>query len=184
LDVLDNEASVETFFVNRMLKDMGYRDNQIKTKKAISEIAVPRGSKKVNYKPDYILTQQSKPCWVLDAKAPNESLDKWVFQCSGYCLELNQSFEDENPVEFFVLTNGLLSRVYRWDNNKPLIELSFADFSWGNPKFEKWRSILSAASFRTVQKIYGEDFDFQRPSSELAKQIFAQCHRVIWKSEG
>jgi type I restriction enzyme M protein len=32
---LHNEASVETFFVNRLLEELGYRDSQIQTKKPI-----------------------------------------------------------------------------------------------------------------------------------------------------
>lgn len=184
---LQNEASVETFFVNRFLEALGYRDSQIQTKKSISVLAVPQGSSKVKYKPDYVLTYRNKPKWVLDAKAPDESLDKWVEQCSGYCLLLNQSFPDENPVEFFVLTNGLLTRVYRWDFGAPSLELSFTDFNIGNPKYEQLRSILSASqtkSTKAAQEIESYSFILKRPAAEEAKRIFAQCHKIIWKSEG
>ena len=40
---LTNEASVEAFFVNRLLADLGYHDNEIKTKRAIQELRIPRG---------------------------------------------------------------------------------------------------------------------------------------------
>ena len=32
LDDLDNEASVEHFFLSRLISDLGYKDHQIKTK--------------------------------------------------------------------------------------------------------------------------------------------------------
>jgi len=52
---LSNEASVESFFVLRMLADLGYEDSEIRTKQAISELDIPRGSQTERYKPDFIL---------------------------------------------------------------------------------------------------------------------------------
>lgn len=137
-DSLSNEASVETFFVNRLLADLGYPDNRIQTKKSIGELTVSLGgAKTVRYKPDYALTFHRKPKWVLDAKATSEDIEDWVSQCSGYCLALNQTFKNENPVEYFVLTNGLVTNVYRWDNKEPVLELKFSDFDVGNPTYEQ-----------------------------------------------
>lgn len=183
---LSNEAAVESFFVLPLLKALGYRNNQIQPKTSISELSVPRGSKKVNYKPDFALTYRRKPRWVIDAKHPNESLDSWVEQCSGYCLLLNQQFDDDNPVEYFVLTNGILTRLYKWDVGTPLLEIKFEDFDIGNPNFERFAAILSASQVNSGQrpKVEEKSFIFKRPSAEEAKRIFAQCHKAIWKSEG
>ena len=52
---LSNEASVETFFVSRLLKDLGYKDSQIKTKESIETLTVGLGHKSEKYKPDYAL---------------------------------------------------------------------------------------------------------------------------------
>lgn len=185
LDSLSNEASVEKFFVDRMLDDLDYRDSQVQTKKSISELTISLGgSKTVRYKPDYVLTFKRKPRWVLDAKATNETLEKWVPQCSGYCLALNQSFKKENPVEFFVLTNGIETKVYHWDENEPVLELGFSDFDIGNPKYEQLRGMLSAKSLVDPQPVGTHTFTFERPSPQVMKNLFAACHRAIWKSEG
>lgn len=184
-DSLSNEASVEKFFVDRLLEDLEYRDNQIQTKKSISELTVSLGgSKTVKYKPDYVLTFRKKPKWVLDAKASGEHLEKWVPQCSGYCLGLNQTFPKENPVEFFVLTNGIQTNLYRWDNKTPLLELAFSDFVVGNPKYEQLRSLLAAKSLATSTTTIDATFNFERPTPTEMKTLFAACHRAIWKSEG
>ena len=50
---LSNEASVETFFLSRLLKDLGYKDSQIKTKESLRTLIVGRGHKQEKYKPDY-----------------------------------------------------------------------------------------------------------------------------------
>jgi type I restriction enzyme M protein len=184
-DSLTNEASVETFFVNRMLADFGYPDNRIQTKKSISELTVSLGgAKTVKYKPDYALTLRRKPKWVLDAKATNEDIEDWVPQCSGYCLALNQTFKSENPVEYFVLTNGLVTNVYRWDNKEPILELTFSDFDIGNPKYEKLKGLLGCTNLAAPQSVDSHTFNFERPTPQMMKTLFAACHRVIWKSEG
>ena len=182
---LVNEASVETFFVNRMLQDLEYHDRHIKTKQSISELTVSLGgSKTVKYKPDYALVYRKKPRWVIDAKHPEESLNKWVPQCSGYCLALNQTFQGENPVKWFMLTNAIETRVYEWDNASPLLSLAFTDFDNGKPNYEKLRSLLSVLNIIDARPLDANTFKFQRPTPQQSKSLFAQCHRAIWKSEG
>ncbi|MCG3148478.1 MAG: hypothetical protein PCFJNLEI_01922 [Verrucomicrobiae bacterium] len=183
---LTNEASVETFFVNRLLTDLGYKDGQIKAKTSISEMTVSLGgSKSARYKPDYILTYRKLPRWLIDAKSPKENIDDWIPQCSAYCLGLNQRFPNANPVEKFVLTNGLHTKVFDWDNAEPILELDFADFVIGNPKFEQLRAILAASVLSSPTPEHSKEgtVAFHRPTPEQARQIFAQCHRTIWKSE-
>ncbi|MGD9537200.1 MAG: N-6 DNA methylase [Alphaproteobacteria bacterium] len=185
LDSLSNEASVEKFFVDRMLDDLGYRDNQVQTKKSISELTVSLGgSKSVKYKPDYVMTFRRKPKWILDAKATDELLNKWVPQCSGYCLTLNQSFKNQNPVDFFVLCNGIETKVYHWDDRDPILELAFSDFDIGNPKYEQLRAMLGASALADPRPVGSNTFVFERPTPQEMKALFAACHRAIWKSEG
>lgn len=182
---LANEAAVEAFFVNRMLVDLGYRDGQIKTKQSISELTVSLGgSKSIKYRPDFVLTYRGKPRWVIDAKHPSEDLGKWVAQCSGYCLGLNQTFQRSNPVKWFLLTNGIESRLYEWDNATPILTMAFTDFDSGNPHYEQLRSILSPTMIAASQISEAHTFKMERPTSQQAKSLFQQCHRAIWKSEG
>ena len=184
-DTLTNEASVEQFFVNRMLADLGYRDSQIKPKHSIAELTVSLGGARTErYKPDYVLTLRKKPRWIIDAKSPNEEPEKWIPQCGGYCLGLNQSFENENPVGYFILTNGLITYLHRWDNRNPLLEIDFAEFHLGNPKYEQLRSLLAPNTLDFGKAPEGNTFIFERPTSQLTKTLFASCHRAIWKGEG
>lgn len=183
---LHNEASVETFFAARLLKDLGYKDSQIEPKKSISSIVVALGHRKVNYKPDFVLKAKRLPRWVLDAKGTDERLEDWELQCSGYCLELNKRSKGK-PVQYYVLTNGLRTLLYKWDEAKPILELVFGDFTAGNPKYEMFRQILSpdvVGKGQPASSTVSHDFRFERPSPEVARRIFAQCHRIIWKSEG
>ena len=188
LENLSNEASVELFFVAPMLVDLKYKRSQIKTKKSISEFSVSLGGhRSVNYKPDFVMLYRGKPRWVLDAKGTDQRLDDWLAQCGGYCLRLNQDHADEDPVQYFVLTNGIETRLYQWNVRVPLIEMTFVDFAIGNPKYDQLKNLLNPSAFAADNSASVDDaatFKFERPTAQIAKQLFAQCHKVIWKSEG
>ena len=185
---LNNEASVEHFFVSRLLNDLGYADNQIKTKHSLSSLKVGLGSKIIKYKPDYALMYQGVTRCIVDAKGTNENLNDWVAQCSGYCLALNRKYDNKNPVRYFVLSNGLSTIVYEWDNDEPLITLDFSDFAWGNPRWEHLKRTISSQCIATsvAQPLAIEElkFKFSKATTSQAVRLFVQCHKVIWKSEG
>lgn len=188
LSDLSNEASVESFFLSRLFTDLGYMDSQIATKHSLDSLAVGRGSRSEKYKPDFALISQGIPRCVIDAKGTTEPLDDWVEQCSGYCLALNRKFEKENPVRFFMLSNGLQTILYEWDKDEPLLILSFQDFIWGNSKFEHLKSTVGANTIVTSPAkplaSSPSDFEFIRPTTSRARQLFVNCHNSIWKSEG
>ena len=181
---LGNEASVEAFFLSRLLPDLRYKDAQIKPKQSLESLAVSRGRKKEKYKPDYALLFRGEPRCIVDAKGVNESLDKWIEQCSGYCLALNRKYGDRNPVRYFVLSNGQTTVLYEWDKDDPLLTLDFSDFTWGNPKYEYLKSIIGAKTIVTSAAeplaVEAATFKFARPTTSRARQLFSTCHTEIW----
>lgn len=184
---LSNEASVETFFVSRMLTDLGYKDSQIKTKASLSALTVARGRKREKYKPDFALMFRGVARCIVDAKSVDEPLEPWIEQCSGYCLALNRKHSKSNPVRFFILTNGRTTQLYEWDKDEPVLTLDFADFTWGNPRYDHLIAIVGAQNIASsVPAPLGKEpanFTFARPTAEKARQLFTTCHKAIWKSE-
>lgn len=183
---LTNESSVEQFFVIRLLKFLGYRDSQIKTKTSIKSLAIGRGSKKENYKPDYAIKLKGKVRFIIDAKDPKEKLEEWIHQPSGYSLALNQKDSKEDSVRYFILTNGNKFDFFQWNNEKPLIRLNFDDFSHGNKKFIQLQKIMSKdAMFKQIETPLEKEviFEFEKPDLKELEGIFRACHNLIWKKE-
>jgi type I restriction enzyme M protein len=182
---LTNEASVESFFVLRLLQDLGYEDCEIKTKQAIQELRIPRGRRREPYKPDFILQCARKPRWLIDAKSPNERIEDYTYQCAGYSLLINRKFKDR-PLRFYMLTNGLLTRVYPWDQEEAILSLRFADFVDGNSKYQTLRRLLGAEAARAgwpSESPQPSRHLLARPTMDAVKKAFLRCHRIIWKSE-
>ena len=181
--VLDNEATVEQFFVQRLLTDLNYNDAEIKPKSSLSELTVSSGRRKQPYRPDYVLMCGGKPRWLIDAKAANEDIDKWAYQGAGYALGLNQGFADEDPCRYYVLTNGLRLSVWAWNQADAVLTLKFEDFEEDSAQFIKLRTLLGAAAARNAwnaaspQKVPAAVL--RKPSVEEMKRIFKQCHNLI-----
>ncbi len=186
-ETLTNEASVEAWFVNPLLEFLGYQPSDIKLKTSIKEIKVGKGSKSEFYKPDYILVVSDLPTVVVDAKSPDEIIENWTLQCSSYCLELNKLY-DENPVKFYFITNGLATSLYRWDQNAPLVTLSFADFVADNEKLERFTSTVSKSGIQQLfeevtNKIKQSQFRFETIPLDVLGKKFQHLHRYIWTQE-
>ena len=182
---LGNEATVEQFFVARLLTDLGYRDGQIKPKATIDELKISKGRKSEKWRPDYAVTVGGKVRWICEAKGVEENLDDWVGQSQSYCLALN-STQSDNPVQFFMLTNGVTTRVYRWDDATPLAEASFGDFVDGNQSYLSIRALLGPASFKAAPAAApvaaGEHILRHHSVSDLNSD-FAWAHRLIYKRD-
>jgi type I restriction enzyme M protein len=184
--VLTNEAAVEQFFVARLIDDLGYRDDQVQPKRSLEQLVVSLGSRRSKYRPDYAFVVNGKVRWILDAKAPSENLDAHVEQCSGYCLGLNRRYTDENPVRYFVVTNGFLTRVYEWDRGEPILELGFADFQPDRSLYGEFLGTLSEWVFSMPEKALPTRVDShvlrKRSISEI-NAAFSWCHQFIYRKD-
>lgn len=180
---LTNESSVEIFFINRLLGFLGYSDSDIKTKHSISEIEVGRGSRREKYKPDYICFVNNKPSLIIDAKSPEETIENYLYQISGYALGINQKFKEDNPVRYVILSNGLKTNLYRWDNQEPLLSLDFDDFDKKTEKFQHFSKYVSYEGILNQIIPEVEDFEFYKPPIDFIKETFAKAHNIIWKKE-
>ena len=180
---LASEADVEPLVVDRLIAKLRYPDDAVKRKTALHKVAVARGSKKEMFRPDYVLLDRSsRPVVVLDAKSPDEQPEKYHYQVAGYALGLNQQYENENPVRYICVTNGLQLVLWVWDSATPLLKLEFGDFEEDNSKFVELRSFISFGSIDVARATEGV-FKFARPDLNDLIRTFNDCHNLIWKKE-
>ena len=126
-DRLTNEASVETFFINRFLEFLQWDDSKVRLKESIQTFLVGEGRRKIHYKPDYILLDDNgSPYIVIDAKGTNEKIQEYVYQCAGYSLMLNQERES---VKYFILSSNFFFFLGRaFERNIGLVKKFFQVF--------------------------------------------------------
>jgi type I restriction enzyme M protein len=184
---LTNEASVEARFVNPLLRDLGFAANQIRLKTSLKELKVGKGSKSALYKPDYLVITAGTPSLLIDAKSPTHPIDQFEYQCSSYCLEINKLY-DYNPVDYFVLTNGVTTVLHKWDAKAPLLALSFTDFVTGNPKYQQLMSFIGRKALhdhcnKLRASLEAQYFRFEAISLNELSTKFQRVHRYIWTTE-
>ncbi|MDQ3131543.1 MAG: N-6 DNA methylase [Acidobacteriota bacterium] len=186
LDVLLNEADVEQVFLRRLLEHLGYKDNQIRPKESLTKLIVGgmRGQSS-NYRPDFALKINYQVRWISEAKSPTESLDKHIWQPRGYCTLLNGQYKDENPVNYFLLSNGIKTRLYQSDINEHLLELDFDDFTEKNEKFKTLKQYLLPSSFisKRVVPLPSLTIKLEKRPLEDINAAFAWCHQHIYKKD-
>lgn len=179
---LRNESDVEQFFLIRLFEDLNYKDSNIKNKRSLKEFEIGRGSKKENYKPDYVIEYKGKPRIVVDAKDPKESIDNYFYQVSGYSLAINQTYDDEKPVRYCILSNGLLFKLYKWDSKKTLSVLRFEDFQDDNKEFEILTNLIGLEKL-DIDHEAPHTFEFNKLTITEINKIFSQCHYIIWSKD-
>lgn len=184
LEDLSNEASVEAFFMTPMLQDLGFPNKNIKTKESITKLKIAKGSKSYFYKPDYCIVLNKSPKIIIDAKSPTENIEDFTNQCIHYCLLLNED-AGKNKVEYFILSNGVKTGLYLSTSSKPIIELDFFDFHYGNKKYEQLRAIVAFENINIskIDKTSEQVFKMKPISKEGAQKLFLTCHKYIWKAE-
>lgn len=184
---LTNEASVEATFLIPLIWDLGYEHKDVSFKESISEIPIGKGSKKILYKPDFVLKADGIPYVVIDAKSPAENINEWTLQCSSYCLEINKLY-DYNPVQYYAITNGEKFQLYRWDKKDCIMELCFSDFKDAEEKYEELKHLISKQNVlqdakEMLRKIESEDFEFGIVDLTELSNVFSSLHNMIWRIE-
>lgn len=184
---LHNEDDVETLLLDRLLVHLGYRDSQIRRKNSLSELSLGRirGIAETRYRPDYAISLDNEIRWIIEAKAPDEELTHHIAQPRQYCVVLNGQYEDRNPLEYYLLGNGLLTRLYKWDVNRPILELSFQDFVPGNAHLARLTDILHPSAFHVVPIVRdpGTIFVLRKEGIEEVNAAFAWCHQCIYRKD-
>ncbi len=189
LNEIDNEADVEALVVEPLLEFLGYTQDCVKRKDSIQKLVISKGSKKENYKPDYVLFHEKKPVVVIDAKAPNVILEDFIYQVSGYALSLNQKFsEGDNPCQITVLTNGKYLKVFGWDDANAVYDTPINQIN-----YEHLKSILGkqkiAKSLKKLNKDNSLSLDLglpprRQPTKDEISKVFFEINNYIWKKEG
>lgn len=179
---LSNEDSVENFFVDRLIKRLNYKDDCIKTKTSITELTISKGSKKENYKPDYVLCNKNKtPKIIIEVKNIKEKIEDFEYQVLGYANSLNLKFKNKNPVIYCLLTNGIKTNLYKADEEQSILSLKFEDFKKENLKFIQ---LCKFISFDNLEQKKKNNFEYKKIGVDEIEGIFSTCHNYIWKKGG
>ncbi|GLR47547.1 N-6 DNA methylase [Sphingomonas astaxanthinifaciens] len=180
---LTNEAAVENLFVTPLIRDLGYADHQIRFKDAIERVEIALGRRLTPYRPDYILNYDAKPRVVVDAKAAHEDLIEWVGQATSYCITLNRQFRNENPARYFLLSNGIRTLLYEWDEGRPLLDLSFDEVRDDHPKYIRLKELLRPSATAEAADQQVQQHRFYRRSIPEVNAVFSWCHQHIYKTD-
>lgn len=181
---LRNESDVEQFFVARLLKDLGYKDINILTKHAIPAYVIGKMQKRQSHVPDYQVRVGKMPVVIVEAKHPDEPIDRYITEAQDYAAVVNRGFIGKNPIRYVLATNGIKTKLARVDENKTLLDLNFEDFVNGNEKYEKLHESVSYEASKKSPAVTKEEvFEFRTPDLAELKGVFKQAHDLIRRKQ-
>lgn len=138
------EDSVREVIILPILKELGYKQENIIRSKTLEHPFLKIGSKKrpVNLIPDYTLKVENNFAWVLDAKSPNQKIinDDNVEQVYSYATH------PEIRSNYFTLCNGIEFSVYRTSETD--IPVLFFEIENIENHWEELKLFLSPDSFQ------------------------------------
>lgn len=156
------EDSVREEIIVPILRELGYDRNNIVRSKSLQHPFLKVGSNKripITLIPDYSLKVADNYAWVLDAKAPTESVtdEDNIEQVYSYATH------PEIRSTYFALCNGVRFSLYRREStNEPVLEFALNDIE------HKWKDLklfLSPNSFQL-----GKNFTYETTTA-TAKPI-------------
>ncbi|MDR2034735.1 MAG: type I restriction enzyme HsdR N-terminal domain-containing protein [Helicobacteraceae bacterium] len=166
------EDSVRERIVLPILKELGYSQENIVRSKTLQHPYLKIGSnKKIPIKliPDYLLKIEDCYAWVLDAKAPSQSVasDDNVGQAYSYAIhpEINASY--------FALCNGIEFALYRASRvQTPILFFNVAEI---DRHLEALKALLAPSSFKAGNKIayfiHSDNKEFDYKTRPLPQEI-------------
>jgi len=144
------EDSVREVLILPILRELGYRQDGIVRSKTLVHPFLKIGSSKrraIKLIPDYCLKVENTFAWVLDAKAPDQSIldEEHVGQVYSYATH------PEIRSTYFAICNGVEFVVFRREaTNEPVLQFSLdqIEHSWG-----QLSAMLSPGSFHVGKAI-------------------------------
>ena len=178
---INSEAQVETRFLNKLFKDLGYPDEAIIPKERIPALLLSDGVKKMKKEVDFLLTDRHGITRVIvEAKDPSKNIfDAWG-QAASYALSINKDKPYDKRVQWLLISNGIMTVLYPHDSNTPILTLQLSDFASGMPPYVALRTQIKYERIMVASK---RKLEFKPlPPRELNK-LFTTCHNLVWKAE-
>ena len=180
---LRNEADVEQNFARRLIEALGYSDKSIRPKAALEDLAIGDVGGAERHRPDFAMKVGGHIRWILEAKAPKERLENHSRQPRDYAAAINNAYATTDPVSFFLLTNGLETKLYEVGKQQPTIALGFQQFVEGNPDYRRLTEMLRPAAFGKPASTAQETIRLSKPTIAEVTSVFARCHQHIHQSD-
>jgi len=159
------EDSVREVIIIPLLKELGYKEENIDRSKTLKDPILKLGSNKkipIKYIPDYCLKVENSYAWVLDAKSPNESVTSQDNIEQVYCY----AYHKEIRSTYFALCNGVVFALYRTQSpDEPVFIFNFVEIDY---HIERLKTFLSPDSFQIGKNItYDNTAAIKKPTGQF-----------------
>lgn len=178
---LTSEAEVETRFLMKVFKDLGYPDSAIIPKKHIPSLRINDGRKSTTKEVDFILKDKDGIARIIvEAKSPEANINDAWGQAASYALSFNSDKKEGEKIQWLLISNGFVTSLFQHDCITPVITLQLEDFTSGIPPYVMLRNYIK---YDNTTKNTNKKLEFRSLSPFELNKKFANAHNMIRKSE-
>lgn len=148
-DDLKNESDVEQkliapFLLGEPPLGLGYCNADVNTKQSLRPFQIDKGSKRVLYYPDYVVTISGVPLLVIEVKRPFEDVEDALREARLYAHALNSLYtKGLNPCKYTLASNGFKTVLGTWDSDVLVCDIEIEDIDVLNAKFSELHAVLN-----------------------------------------
>jgi type I restriction enzyme M protein len=178
---LTSEAEVETRFLPKLFKDLGYPEKAILPKKRIKPLKINDGTRTRPKEVDFILINEDGYARVIvEAKDPSINIISAWGQAASYALSYNRDKKEKEKVKWLLLSNGYITGLFPIDSETPVVTLRLSDFASGMPPYVTLRTYIKYSSVKTIIE---SNLPFEALPPKKLNELFASSHDLVWKKE-
>jgi hypothetical protein len=169
---IHEESDVEQKFLWPLLtsllpEGLGYAPSDLRTKSTIRFLVIDKGESQKRHRPDYIVLIAGLPVLVIEAKHPDETLDKALREARLYAAEINSLYKHGfNPCVRVLVSNAKETLSAPSDTAEVDFSIKFDDVNSASITMQSMQDLLGRSAMQKVADGLRATFkqhDFVRP---------------------
>lgn len=153
----------------------------VRTKEYMEPTQIDKGAgKRVGYIPDYSVWLGGFPLVIVEAKAPDETVEKALREARLYAGEINKRYPPNiNPIGYVLACNGEQVAITQWDSETEILIAKAADIQPGSAILSAFLSAISKDQIERKAAAVAKEFQVRKfhrvtahmTSTQIAEQL-------------
>jgi GTPase SAR1 family protein len=151
---------------------IGIPSEWVRTKSYMEPTQIDKGAgKRAGYIPDYSIQKSGFPLLIIEAKSPDETIQKALREAQMYASEINKRYPPNiNPIKYVLASNGEQIALSEWDSETQVLVVDAKEAQPGSSVLAAFKSAIGKEEIERRADKISREFQtrrFQRVSAHM-----------------
>jgi GTPase SAR1 family protein len=167
LSELNTESDVEQKFLYPFIchpSYLGIPSAWVRTKDYMEPTQIDKGAgKRSGYIPDYSIQKSGFPLLIVEAKSPDDTIEKALREARMYASEINKRYPPNvNPIGYVLASNGEQVALTQWDSETEVLIANCEDVQPGSSVLAAFKSAIGKDELEKRSKTISVEFQTRK----------------------